>query len=173
MATKPNGRAMTGEEFLAQLHEDQIDCITPADRRRQAREALPLVTGFMSRPAGRTFRDLVLHGEEREYFERLAILWYWRIQATPKTYETSNQEDDALGILHLFTGGCDWYLTELEAGMEPAAEDFQWQATGYTDIGWGLEAEYICIPEICSAGAELDLHWKPTPVWKIKLAHKE
>jgi hypothetical protein len=70
--------------------------------------------------------------------------------------------------LHYFRGSCDVWLTELDKGApDDEADDYQSQAFGLTDLGYGPELGYVSIPEITRAGMELDLHWKPVTVGEI------
>ena len=72
----------------------------------------------------------------------------------------------------IFTGGCDWYIVEKDAGAaDDEPEDFQSQAYGLAIIH-EAEMGYISIPEILSVGAELDLHWTPRSIESIAMGAK-
>lgn len=87
------------------------------------------------------------------------------INSMPVTYEQDGMKDNAVAFLHYFTGGMDWYITELDM------EDGVTQAFGLTNIGHGYELGYISITELCSLpGVEVDLHWTPKTLREIKAA---
>jgi hypothetical protein len=84
----------------------------------------------------------------------------------PVTYATDGQGDDATVHLHYFTGGCDWYITEKDAGTPD--EPGQRQAFGLANLGYGGELGYISIAELIANGAELDLYWRAVPLRTVK-----
>ena len=105
-----------------------------------------------------------LAGEENSFFrERIAEL-NSLVGTIPLTYQSDREGYEAAVWLHYFIGGCDWYITELDAA---AIDGHHAQAFGIADIGHGPELGYISIPEILAAGAELDLHWTPTTVGTV------
>ncbi len=71
----------------------------------------------------------------------------------------------AVARLHYFGGSADAWIVELDCGAaDDTPADYQRQAWGKVDLGWGAELGYVSIPELLSAGLELDLHWQPRPV---------
>jgi hypothetical protein len=119
---------------------------------------------IMPRAQGRAVAQL-LKGEEGEWFrakldELLAIA-----NAIPRSYETDGQGSRATARLHYFTGGCDWWITELDADTDGEG---QAQAFGMADIGSGPEVGYISLVELCESRAEIDLHWTPATLAEIK-----
>ncbi len=104
-------------------------------------------------------------GEEGDFFRGKFLEFAERVANMPKTYEQDGMGDDAIAHLHYFSSGCDWYITEKDMETE------QRQAFGYANLGYGGELGYISLVEICRhPRVELDLHWAPKELWKIKLA---
>lgn len=123
-------------------------------------KATPL-KGFIGRSQAMALASCLI-GEEGEYFEELITKLGERISAMPKTYDQQGLGKQAIAYLHYFMGGCDWWITEKDAGAEgDSPEQFQSQAYGMASLGYDAEMGYISIPEILAAGAELDLHWEP------------
>lgn len=121
---------------------------------------------IMPHAQGRAVAQL-LKGEEGEFFrskldELLAIA-----DAMPRSYETDGQGERAIARLHYFTGGCDWWITELDADADGEG---QAQAFGMADTGNGPEVGYISLLELCGSRAELDLHWTPATLGEVKAA---
>lgn len=105
-------------------------------------------------------------GEEGQWFQdklrELATL----IENMPKTYEQDGKGEQAIAYLHYFTGGCDWWITEKDAGTPE--EPGQHQAFGRAKLGYeDPELGYISIPELLANGAELDLHFTPKTLAEI------
>jgi hypothetical protein len=103
-----------------------------------------------------------LYGEEREWFYGKLTEMANLIRTMPKSYEQDGLGDNAVVFLHYFSGGCDWWITEKDAGVD------QVQAFGLADIGYGGELGYIPIVEITSYGAELDLHFDPKTLASVR-----
>lgn len=109
-----------------------------------------------------------LRGEEGQFFhdklDELAEI----VRTMPKTGETDGLGENAIVHLHYFYGGADWFITEKDMGSpDDAPEDVgkQFQAFGWAEILPDCgEYGYISIEEVCDAGAELDLYWKPKTV---------
>ncbi len=85
------------------------------------------------------------------------------------SFDTDGQGDQAIAHLHYFSGGGDWYITEKDREGEVE------QAFGYAILHGDLinaEYGYIPITELVDTGvgAELDFHFKPTPMAQIKQA---
>ncbi len=110
--------------------------------------------------------DALILGEESDFFtsklEELTKL----VRTMPKTYEQDGKGDDAVVVLHYFTGGMDWYITE----KDMIDDDAQHQAFGLADLGYGGELGYISIQELIDNGVELDLYWEPKTLREVKAA---
>ena len=105
-------------------------------------------------------------GEEGDFFRGKLIEYAKRVRDMPQTYEQDGKGDDAVAFLHYFSGGCDWFITEKDMESE------QQQAFGLADLGYGSELGYISLVELCAiASVELDLHWTPKTLAKVKVAH--
>ena len=104
-----------------------------------------------------------LHGEEAAWFVEKTHEYADRIAAMPVTY--GQQGPSAIAYLHYFHSGSDWYITEKDT------EQDQWQAFGYAVLNGdtqNAELGYIPIIELVRLGVELDLHFTPTPLSKIR-----
>jgi hypothetical protein len=111
---------------------------------------------------------MALRGEERDYFKQRMAALQAVLDSMPVTGDTDAQGDAAVCHLHYFAGSCDVWLTELDKGApDDKPEDYQSQAFGLVDLGYGSELGYVSIPEVIGAGMELDLHWKPVTVGEI------
>jgi hypothetical protein len=112
----------------------------------------------------------VCRGGEQDYFFRKLVELAKIVSNMPETYEQDGKGDDAIAYLHYFTSGTDFYITEKDAGCDADGPgDFQRQAFGRADLyGDGGELGYISILEILSAGAELDLYFKPKTLREIE-----
>jgi hypothetical protein len=87
----------------------------------------------------------------------------------PATYGQDGKGDQAVVYLHYFIGGCDWWITERDAGSPDDPPDTgQAQAFGLVDLGMGPELGYISLVEVLTAGAELDFHWQPKTLAEIQ-----
>lgn len=122
---------------------------------------LKVVREFMSKSELYVIADGA-RGEEREYFYERVRHLAGVIATMPRTYETDGQGDASVVSLHYFTGGCDWWITELDRERE------QHQAFGLADIGYGGELGYISIVELTENGVELDLHWTPVTLGELR-----
>lgn len=113
-------------------------------------------------------------GEESTFFSQTARGLSLLIATMPKSYETDGEGFHAVAQLHYFKGGCDWYITEKDAGCKfDGTPGKQLQAFGLADLGYGAELGYISIAELIENGVELDLYWTPKPlaqITKIKAA---
>lgn len=113
-------------------------------------------------------------GEERGFFlEKLASVAQ-TVRTMPMTGETGDDLDPIVH-LHYFRGGCDVWITERDVGDGKAPRGLgpQHQAFGYVDLGYGPELGYVSLPEIFSAGMELDLHWAPRTVSEVLAEHRQ
>ena len=104
-------------------------------------------------------------GEEGESFQKKFADLSLLIASMPVTYEQDGKGDEAVAYLHYFRGGSDWYITEkdMDGGVE--------QAFGYTILNGDdemAECGYISISELAGFGVELDLHFAPRTIAKIK-----
>jgi hypothetical protein len=112
-----------------------------------------------------------LRGEEADYFRAKLRHLQEVVDNMPVTYETQEAGASAFARLHYFRGGCDAWIAELDAGApDDAPEDYQSQAWGMVDLGYGPEIGYVSIPELLAAGMELDLYWKPQTLAEIRRA---
>ena len=128
----------------------------------------PVMQHFINRHQAQAI-NAAMRGEERAHFARKIAELQAIVDAMPVTYET-----EAAGIadpvcsLHYFRGSVDVWLTELDKGAPgDTIAEYQCQAFGLTDLGYGPELGYVCLPEILSAGLEIDLHWTPQTVSQI------
>ena len=101
-------------------------------------------------------------GEEGAFFTGKFGELARTVATMPRVYEQDGMGEKAIAYLHYFTGSCDWYITERDTSAE------QWQAFGLSDLGYGPELGYIAIAELIAAGAELDLHFRPTALEEIQ-----
>jgi hypothetical protein len=92
-----------------------------------------------------------------------------RLDRIPKLYETEETPlEDKLIHLHLFIGGCDWFVVEFDGN------DLFWGFACLNDIQnaeWG----YISLSELKSINisgieidCELEIHWNPRPAGQIE-----
>lgn len=66
------------------------------------------------------------------------------IDSMPRTYEQEGKGDQAMVYLHYFTGGCDWWILEKDAGAPTDdPEDFQAQAFGIANIGYDADRKSV------------------------------
>jgi len=119
---------------------------------------------FMSKPQISAFVT-GCNGEEAEYFQEKANELAKVFANMPVTYEQDGKGDEAIVYLHYFRGGMDWFITEKDM------EDEQLQAFGYCDLGMGFpELGYVSIQELIENNVELDIHWTPKTLGKVKAA---
>lgn len=104
----------------------------------------------------------LIDGEEGQYFIDTVVELDYLIQQMPQTYEQDGKGDQAVAYLHYFRGNMDWYITEKDM------EDEQLQAFGLANLGYGAELGYISIEELKANNVEIDLHFVPTFVGKLK-----
>ena len=106
--------------------------------------------------------NLALNGEEGKYFKTLIENLTNIINTMPKTYEQDGKGDNAIAYLHYFNANMDFYITEKDMCKD------QLQAYGLADLGYGAELGYISIKELIDNNLEIDLHFNPKPLNKIK-----
>lgn len=120
---------------------------------------------FIGRNQSRVRAHLANHSEEAAYFAEVIATFVERVRTMPHTYQQDGKGDEAVAHLHYFVGGCDFYITE----KDRSPDDGQHQAFGLTSLGFEPELGYINVPEILSAGAELDLHFTPKTLREIRI----
>ena len=116
--------------------------------------------------------NLAKTSEEKLHFQDRIHSLAKTIETMPKTHDQDGLGDKAVAHLHYFKNGCDWYITEKDAGSpDDAPEDKgkQFQAFGIANIGYGYELGYISIQELIENNAEIDLYFKPRTIGEIKL----
>lgn len=102
--------------------------------------------------------------EEGDFFAKALSAMAARIRGMPETYAQDGLGEKAVAHLHYFIGGCDWYITEKDAG-DGSGDPGQYQAFGLACLNGGEpEMGYISIAEIIECGGELDLHFEPTTI---------
>ncbi len=107
--------------------------------------------------------DYARRGAEGPYFKDLVARLGHVFATMPQIYQ--QHSEDATAHLHYFRGGSNWYITERDTSDE------QLQAFGLADLfGDCAELGYISIQELIGNGAELDLHFVPTPLSQLKTA---
>lgn len=144
-----------------------IPTTTTPPAARTPVEALRVLQPFLSRAQFLTLRDCC-RGEEKAWFIGRALQLASLIDAMPRTYDTDGRPEK-VASLHYFRGGCDWYIIELDRGApDDTPADFQRQAFGLASLGYAPELGYISIPELLEAGAELDLHFEPKPISRLR-----
>lgn len=131
---------------------------------REAGEALIALRGFLS-PGQRHVIWGYCHRDEGEWFCDKLVELAGVVRDMPSTYEQDGKGDAAKAFLHYFMGSVDIYVTEKDADLDGEG---QVQAFGWSDLGYGGELGYISLPEILSAGVELDLHFDGLTVGELK-----
>lgn len=130
--------------------------------------ALAQLEGFVGHSQAVCLRWLCRAGEEREFFRGRVAELAQRIATMPRTHDQDGKGGDAVAYLHYFTGGVDVWITELDRGApDDTPADFQSQAFGLVDLGYGPELGYVSLPEILAAGAELDLYFAPRALREV------
>lgn len=107
----------------------------------------------------------LMRGEEGKFFKTTVAELLATADAMPRTGETDGQGMQAKAHLHYFSGGCDWWITELDVDSD---ESGQYQAFGLADLGYGAELGYISLVELCACPVEIDFHWTPQTLAEIK-----
>ena len=129
--------------------------------RKEVLEAVKEIRSIVPHRQLHVLGDLV-RGPEGDFFaSRLKELAH-TFATMPRIYDQDGKGDDAVVFLHLFVGGCDWWITERDTSDE------QLQAFGLVDLGHGPELGYISIDELLGTAAEIDLHWQPKTIGEIK-----
>lgn len=113
-----------------------------------------------------------MRGEEGAWFAIKMIEMAELVENMAGTYDQHDKGNEAIVYLHYFTANTDAYITEKDKGSEDdEVKGVQHQAFGLSYI-WELEMGYISLPELFRARAELDLHFTPTTVGKIREKYK-
>lgn len=107
-----------------------------------------------------------LTGEEALGISRDVLSALKAVLATPVTYATDGQGEEAVVYLHYFGRGADAWITERDVGDTPDGDGLgeQYQAFGKISLtGRRQDAElgYISIKELIESGLELDMFWIP------------
>ena len=125
---------------------------------------ISMLRKFISPAQMSVILSLMVGAEGAFYREKVKSLAA-EVRAMPMTSDTGDSIDPVVH-LHYFRGSADVWILERDVGDGSAPKGLgpQYQAFGYVDLGYGPELGYVSLPEIFSAGMELDLHWKPTPV---------
>lgn len=129
----------------------------------------PVLKAFIGRSQASAIRS-AMRGEEGDWFRAKVRDLQTLIDSMPVSYQTEGQEmAEKVASLHYFGPRFDAWIVELDKG-HPADEpqDYQTQAFGMVDLGYGPEFGYISIPEMLANGMELDLHWRPKPLGEIR-----
>lgn len=107
--------------------------------------------------------NTLLRSEEKAFFIESVDRVYSTIEVMPKTYEQEGKGDQAIAYLHYYTSNGDFYITEKDI------DDGVTQAFGLASIGDSYpEFGYISISDLVKNGAEIDLHFEPKTLSKIK-----
>ena len=123
--------------------------------------ALNNLVDFISPNQLSVVRELIDSGEGSYFVDKMVALDEL-ISNMPKTYDQDGKGDKAVAYLHYFRGGMDWYITERDM------EDEQYQSFGTANLGHGAELGYISIVELLENNIELDFHFEPTELGKLK-----
>ena len=132
------------------------------NKKQDAERALKKMKGFVGQSQLRAI-GTICRGEEKQFMFDKLVEYGIRIESMPKIYDQDGKGDNAVAYLHYFKGNMDWYITEKDIQPE------QLQAFGLADLGNGEpEIGYISITELVDHGVELDLHFIPETIGKIK-----
>lgn len=90
---------------------------------------------------------------------------YERFMKCPRTYQTDGNKGKAVCQFRYFAEDSEYHIVELDVSGPP-----HHQAYGYGSLnGYYPELGYISIPELMSAGFELDLQFVPQTLSELKL----
>ena len=133
-----------------------------------ARKQKPVLSSFVGRSQASAIRS-AMRGEEGDWFRSKMKEMQAIIDGMPVSYETDGDGKPKVAQLHYFGGNSDAWIVELDKGSpDDTPEDYQSQAWGMVDLGYGAETGYVSIPELLANGLELDLYWKPKTLDEIK-----
>ena len=130
-----------------------------------ALEAADRIQHFVNATGQLTSMCKLCHGEGGQFFIDQLVDLDRLIETMPKTYDQDGKGMEAIAYLHYFRGGMNWYITEKDIDEDGEG---QLQAFGLADLGYGAELGYISIQELIDAGVELDLHFEPTALSKLR-----
>lgn len=128
----------------------------------------PILEAFINPQQAAALKWLMADKEEGAFHREKVREVQEIVNNMPVTYETQTEGKLALARLHYFKGSIDSWIVELDKGTpDDEPEDYQRQAFGVQDIGFGPELGYISIPELLAAGMELDLFYTPQTIEDI------
>lgn len=144
-------------------------------KKKQADKALVSIKHFIGGSQLQAIRQ-AMRGEEGEWFMDRMLSLAVAIAGMPQTYEQDGLGAQAICHLHYFAGGsANWWITEKDKGSpddeEQGVEPGQHQAFGLANMFGGPEdgeLGYISIAEILANRGELDLHFEPRTIAKLK-----
>ena len=158
------------------LFDDELSVVIPGARcqvettheasREEGDAGLRRLDKFMCNRQKLMVKAL-MDGEEGQFFiDKMAELASM-VETMPVTYQQEGLGEEAVAHLHYFLGDCHWYITEKDKDGEVD------QAFGFAILHGDLicaEYGYIPISELVDTGvgAELDFHFKPTPMSQVK-----
>jgi len=149
-----------------------LEEVPQAFSRMDAIVAITLLKDFIGKSQLAAIKQGMV-GEEKQYFFDKMVEIACLVGVMDSTYDQNGKGDDAIAWLHYFKGGCDWWITEKDKG-DPDTPG-QHQAFGWADLNDPQNAElgYISINELLQCGVELDMHWEPRPLSKVKERYAE
>lgn len=101
-----------------------------------------------------------LRGEERQFYAEKLIELAGIIESMPVTYESK----ETIGYLRYFKNGITSIICEKDVSCEGPGPEFQSQAYGWQDLGYGGEYGYISVNELIRNNCELDFHYTPRAI---------
>jgi hypothetical protein len=132
------------------------------ETRNDLRNAANYLRNFMS-PQQLNVALQMTKGEEGAWFKAKLLELARTIRQMPETYQTDGQGGAATVHLHYFKGGSDWFIIEKDS--QPDQLQTFWLADLYGDGG---EVGYISIDELRAINADLDFHWTPKTLAKVR-----
>lgn len=126
-----------------------------------AKSNLNDISSFIPKAQKKVINSL-FSSEERMFFIKKVEELKKIIEGMPKTYETRGQGENAIVYLHYFFNGGDFFITEKDVYFSQN-QAFGLACCGYPELG------YISIQEIINLEyAQLDLHWNPCSIRKVR-----
>ncbi|GAB4059174.1 hypothetical protein [Uliginosibacterium sediminicola] len=147
------------EKLLALIAELNPEGKQPANQD-DVLAAIKALRPFLSK-AQMSVMGTATRGEEGQWFKDKFVELAELIKTMPRSYGQDGKGDQALAYLHYFTGGSDFWITELDSEGDGTEQAFGLAKIQVAKLG------YISIAEIVAAGAELDLHWTPKTLAEI------
>lgn len=156
-----------GTASVAEVRSNSGAQLSPHELLKRAQTSMDVVRPFIGM-SQRSVMCKLCGGEEGTFFLQKFIELRELIESMPTTRQTEGQGDNAIAYLHYFYDGSDWYITEkdIEGGV--------YQAFGFAVLNGDTDCAeygYISILELVSHRVELDLHFKPVSMAKIKAKH--